>query len=238
MIIKRNKEVKIEQKKELQPQKKQTQVEEKEEVPQVLAEEGLNIENEEIALREERRRGNRRRGYRRIDDRKLVSRAQEEASQIKQKALIDGFHQGIELAQEEIKKITENLKDITNIKSIVYQELSNDILDIAIEIAKKIIKQEINTDKNILINMIVSALTENTKNESKIVIKVSNDDYDFIKESSDSISEQSQLKGKIQVLNDNNLTQGNVIIETTSGVMDISFETQLKVLQEMFKTIG
>ena len=91
MIIKRNKEVKIEQKKELQPQKKQTQVEEKEEVPQVLAEEGLNIENEEIALREERRRGSRRRGYRRIDDRNLVSRAQEEAEFIKKSAFEEGY---------------------------------------------------------------------------------------------------------------------------------------------------
>ena len=39
--------------------------------------------------REERRKGNRRRGYRRIDDRNLVSRAQEEAYSIKENAIKD-----------------------------------------------------------------------------------------------------------------------------------------------------
>ena len=39
----------------------------------------FDIENVDFAQRNERRRGSRRRGYRRIDDRNLVSRAQEES---------------------------------------------------------------------------------------------------------------------------------------------------------------
>ena len=43
----------------------------------------FDIENIDFSQRQERRRGSRRRGYRRIDDRNLVSRAQEEAEIIK-----------------------------------------------------------------------------------------------------------------------------------------------------------
>ena len=42
----------------------------------------FDIENIDFEQRQERRRGSRRRGYRRIDDRNLVSRAQEEAEAI------------------------------------------------------------------------------------------------------------------------------------------------------------
>ena len=43
----------------------------------------FDIENIDFTQRQERRRGSRRRGYRRIDDRNLVSRAQEESENIK-----------------------------------------------------------------------------------------------------------------------------------------------------------
>ena len=46
----------------------------------------FDIENIDFEQRQERRRGSRRRGYRRIDDRNLVSRAQEEAEAIKKVA--------------------------------------------------------------------------------------------------------------------------------------------------------
>ena len=50
----------------------------------------FNIEEIDFTERQERRRGSRRRGYRRIDDRNLVSRAQEEAENIKKSAFEEG----------------------------------------------------------------------------------------------------------------------------------------------------
>ena len=46
----------------------------------------FDIESIDFTQRQERRRGSRRRGYRRIDDRNLVSRAQEESENIKKSA--------------------------------------------------------------------------------------------------------------------------------------------------------
>ena len=52
----------------------------------------FDIENIDFSQRQERRRGSRRRGYRRIDDRNLVSRAQEEAEIIKKSAFEEGYN--------------------------------------------------------------------------------------------------------------------------------------------------
>ena len=66
----------------------------------------------EIKERQERRRGDRRRGYRRIEDRNLVSRAQEEAKIIKNQATDDGYKQGLEKANQEIPYFNVKNKDL------------------------------------------------------------------------------------------------------------------------------
>ena len=58
----------------------------------------FDIENIDFSQRQERRRGSRRRGYRRIDDRNLVSRAQEESENIKKSAFEEGYRAGLEKA--------------------------------------------------------------------------------------------------------------------------------------------
>ena len=65
----------------------------------------FDLDNIDFTQREERRRGDRRRGYRRIDDRNLVSRAQEEAGTIKASAAQEGYQAGLEKAQEDIQQV-------------------------------------------------------------------------------------------------------------------------------------
>ena len=80
MIIKKKSGRPVEEIKEEQVQKE----------PEVKVEEEkidlFNLDNIDFKQRQERRRGDRRRGFRRIDDRNLISRAREEAQNIKEAA--------------------------------------------------------------------------------------------------------------------------------------------------------
>ena len=71
----------------------------------------FDIENIDFNQRQERRRGTRRRGYRRIDDRNLVSRAQDEAENIKKSAFDEGYRQGLEQASADIEQFRNNIKE-------------------------------------------------------------------------------------------------------------------------------
>jgi len=197
----------------------------------------LDFENLDFAQRNEARRGNRRRGYRRIDDRKLISRAQEESVIIKEKALKEGFEKGLEMAQSELAKIRQSFLEIADVRQAVYNDIADDILDISVAIAKKIINQEISQDRSIILDMISKALNECAKNESKITLKVSNENYDYVKESIPKLISGVSADVKMNVIAVNDLEGNNVKIETGNGVMDISCDTQLKVLQELFKSI-
>ena len=187
--------------------------------------------------RDERRRGNRRRGYRRIEDRKLVSRAQEEAVSIRETAAKEGFQKGIEMAEAELANIKNSLCEISNIRQKVYGEISEDILDIAVAVAEKIIKKEVETDKSVIISMIKAALGDCAKHETNITIKVSEENFENVKNSIPEIASSLSGNVKINVVPMNDLDENGVIIETGNGLMDISCETQLEVIREMFKTI-
>ena len=78
-------------------------VEQNNEPEENLAEKIFDIDNIDFTQRVERRSGTRRRGYRRIDDRKLVSRAKDEADNIKRTAFEEGYKAGVEKAQADMK---------------------------------------------------------------------------------------------------------------------------------------
>ena len=238
MLIRRRKtqngdEQNIEKKEEIfpEPQESENQAA-KEEEAQIF-----DIDNFDFLQREERRRGDRRRGYRRIDDRNLVSRAQLEAASIKEDAVKEGYNQGLAKAQEDINFLRESIKDFFAYKEEAMKAVSGDILEIALDVAQTIIKKEVEQDKEILLNTIVDILKSNAKADERITLKVSPDDAEFVKLSIPQMLSISQTEAKISVVAQENIDKGSVIVETSSGIVDASFKTQLDVLREAFKGI-
>ena len=102
----------------------------------------FDIENIDFTQRQERRRGSRRRGYRRIDDRNLVSRAQEESENIKKSAFEEGYRLGLEKAEADLNKFREEFSCFMNARKEVFEYIAPDILEISVDIAKKIIRKD------------------------------------------------------------------------------------------------
>ena len=203
-------------------------------------EEELNIfdvDNIDFTQRKERRTGNRRRGYRRIDDRNLVSRAQEEAIQIKQSAYQDGFNAGIQQAQVDLENFRNVVGAFLGAEDRVFNEIAPNILGIAMEIAQKIIKTEIKTDPQIVLNTIMDVLKTLSKNEPKIILRVNPLQVQYIK---DTLPEQIRLLGmdtKLSILSDESITEGGCIVQTNNGLVDASIEAQLDIVQNALRSI-
>ena len=197
----------------------------------------FDVDNFDFLQRDERRRGDRRRGYRRIDDRNLVSRAQMEANSIKEEAVKDGYNQGLLKAEEDIKCLRESLQEFFEYKPKVMKEISQDILEIALDVAQTIIKKEVEQDKNVLLNTVVDILKSNVKADERVTLKVSPEDVEIVRMSVPEMLSVAQTEAKISVIAQDNIDKGSVIVETSSGVVDASFKTQLEVLKEAFKGI-
>lgn len=197
----------------------------------------FDVDKFDFLQRDERRRGDRRRGYRRIDDRNLVSRAQIEAVSIKEEAVKDGYNAGLEQAKEDIEKLREALSGFYSYKKETAEVLSKDVLEIALDVAQTIIKKEVEQDKSVLLNTIVDILKTTTKNDERVTLNVCAEDVEFVKMSVPQILNIAQAEVKLSVVARDNIEKGSVIVETSNGIVDASFKTQLNVLREAFKGI-
>lgn len=196
--------------------------------------EKIDISSIEFKERVERRRGDRRRGYRRIDERSLVSRAQQEAHSIKELAAKEGYKNGLEKAQKEIEEIKTSLVEFLSLKDSMYEEFYPHILEISLEIAKKIIKKEVETSDEVLKNVIMSALDEMNSDTQKITIKVNPEDVEFASASLPEIIETKDKGVKFSVVGDETIEKGSCLLSANNGVIDANFKTQLMVLQNAF----
>ena len=118
----------------------------------------FNLDNIDFKQRQERRRGDRRRGFRRIDDRNLISRAREEAQSIKEAAAKEGYQDGLTQAKSDIDEVKNAITGFMSAKQEVFDYIAPNILEISLDIAKKIIKQEIQQDSSIILNNLLDIL--------------------------------------------------------------------------------
>ena len=197
----------------------------------------FDINDIDFNSRTERRQGERRRGYRRIDDRSLVSRAQQEAINIKEHAKEEGYQEGLKEAQQDIAALGASVNKFLNAKDEIYDEVAPKILELSMEVAKKIIKKEVDINQDLLLGIIKDALGKLAKNEKQITIKVSPTDRDYVKLNIENVLEQLQIETKITVNQDMTLSKGSVIVETSNGLIDASIETGLQIIEQMFKNI-
>lgn len=192
----------------------------------------FDIENIDFSQRQERRRGSRRRGYRRIDDRNLVSRAQEEADNIKKSAFEEGYRKGLEQANSDIEKFRNDLSNFMNAPKNVYEYIAPDILEISVDIAKKIIKKEVESDPQVLVNTIIEVLKTVSKSEPKINIRVKPQAVQFIKDTLPNITYQYGIDSKINIIADPSIEDGGCIFQTNNGIVDASIDTQLEIIKK------
>jgi len=197
----------------------------------------FNIENIDFEQRQERRRGTRRRGYRRIDDRNLVSRAQEEAENIKKSAFEEGYRRGLEQASNDIEKFKANINQFMGAPKEVFEYVAPDILEISIDIAKKIIKKEVESDPQILVNTIIDVLKTVSKNEPKINIRVNPQAALFVKDTLPTVTYQYGIEAKINIISDPSVEEGGCVFQTINGIVDASVDTQLEIIKKALEGI-
>ena len=204
-------------------------------VPQEPEIDLFDIENIDFTQRQERRRGSRRRGYRRIDDRNLVSRAQEEAETIKKSAFEEGYRKGLEQANSDLEAFKNNFSEFMNAPKNVFEYIAPDILELSVDIAKKIIKKEVESDPQVLVNTIVDVLKTVSKSEPKINIRVKPQAVQFIKDTLPNITYQYGIDAKINIIADPSIEEGGCVFQTNNGIVDASIDTQLEIIKKVLE---
>ena len=197
----------------------------------------FNLDNIDFKQRNERRKGDRRRGFRRIDDRNLISRAREEAESIRENAAKDGYQAGLDIAKEDLEALKESLDIFYEAPKNVYEAIAPDILEISLDIAKKIIKKEVNQDPEIILETIKEILGGLSKDETKLILKVNPAQTMMLKNQVPEIVSSAGLEAKVVIIPDESIMEGGCLLTTTNGVIDATIETQTDIISEALKEV-
>lgn len=209
------------------------------ELPELKAEDIdlFDLDNIDFKQRNERRKGDRRRGFRRIDDRNLISRAREEADAIRENAAKDGYQAGLDMAKADLEMLKDSLNAFYGARQQIYDAIAPDILEISLEIAKKIIKKEVSENPDIVMSNIKEMLGGLSKDETKLILKVNPAQAPMLRQQVPEIVTSAGLEAKVVIIPDENMMEGGCLLTTTNGVIDATIETQTDIISEALKEL-
>ena len=108
-----------------------------------------------------------------------------------------------------------------------------DALEVVLDIAKKVIGEEVGCNRENLIHMIKDAFFHCT-NKEDVVLKVAAGDYDYVLEHKDLLLSAVEGLDNMEIKRDLALEPGDCLIETPFGNLDAGVATRISRIEEAF----
>ncbi|MEN8906403.1 MAG: FliH/SctL family protein [Clostridiales bacterium] len=175
------------------------------------------------------------------DAKKIINKAKKDSEKIKKevidKSKKEGYEEGLLKGYEENKGIIEESEkiknDIENIYENTVRGMEGEIINLVFNITEKVLGYEMEKNPKYIMKIIEKTLNQ-TNNLEDLVIKVSEDDYDYIKENEKDLYKEVEGINEINIVKDLNLKKGDCFIETEYGVIENSIKEKIKKIKENF----
>ncbi|MFW5716372.1 MAG: flagellar assembly protein FliH [Spirochaetota bacterium] len=181
---------------------------------------------------------------------KVVAEAQERASEISREAeraaedareearrsgFEEGREKGFEEGRAEHERLVERLHVIIN-KAIdrrneIIEESETQIVNLVVQIAKKVVKVISENQRNVVINNVTQALRK-LKERTDVIIRVNIEDLEMVTNHVQDIIERVEREHHITVAEDSTVDPGGAIIETDFGEIDARIASQLQEIED------
>ena len=183
-----------------------------------------------------------------ISDVKIIKEETEKDIQAKlealeQKGYLEGYaaghEKGIKDAEAEIaeklRRLQGIIKELDGYKEKKTKEWLPQIIDLALEISKKIIRKEVELDEMAVLRIARDAMKKIEGSREDIIIRVSHQDYDAMVTGIAFLKEQQEVKD-ISVEPSSSISPGGVYIITPTVEIDAGIEEQIKEIQDGIST--
>ncbi len=162
------------------------------------------------------------------------SRADINALAIREAAQQEGFREGYEEGQQAARgeiaalqaRLEASLEFIANPVGQLDQQIERELVELALAVARQILRREIKTDPKHLVGLIREAVKQLPSNSQKITIHLWPDDAQILRE----LLHESDKEQHWQIIDDPALKQGDCTIHTDSSFIDASVDALISRL--------
>lgn len=187
----------------------------------------------------------------------IIEAAKEEAEKLRKEASERGYEEGHEKGLEEGRlegmrkceeeaevqteafraEMTDALGAVAKTKQRILERYMNELKDLAITVAEKVIHVSLNSSGRVIERMI-SDEAEKHKKTAWVKIYMNKRDYNMMAETDrDMVSELSNLSDNIKFVVMDDEPEGYAIMETPEEIVDLSVNTQLSNIRDKIREV-
>jgi flagellar assembly protein FliH len=148
-----------------------------------------------------------------------------------EKGIEEGRHFGLGQYKEMLEKANGILEHAYQDKQAVIQEAEPFVIELSLEIAKKVLQQELTTNQEALIQMIKVSLSGVYESDS-LSICVAPEDFAFVQKQREQLLAVVNGQVEVKVFPDYSIQHGGCIIRTSSGSVDARIDVQLSEIKK------
>jgi flagellar assembly protein FliH len=171
----------------------------------------------------------------------MLLQARNKVSEIEKEAYEIGFAQGQKAGAEVGEKMVESLlkqyaaslEELNKLRKDVFASSEHEVIRLALEIAKKIIKREVAIDEELILTLVKVALSR-VADQALITVRVNPKDYRAIERHQSSRADGGALSETVKLIEDPLVGRGGCLIETDSGTIDARIDDQLREIEKGF----
>ena len=168
----------------------------------------------------------------------IIASAHADAVEIRNRAAEEGYRDGLARATAQTAEAIEAVISLTQEASEQKWALINgaeeNIVDLALDIAAKIVAEHVEVNPNIVTNIAKKALHLAVEREH-IVIRVNLEDLEVMKAAKEDLMCAMDGIQKIELIADRRIKRGGCVIETSAGNIDAGIESQLNEVKQSLR---
>ena len=174
------------------------------------------------------------------DERQSVLReAHLEADKVKDQGYQEGFDAGLQAGIEKRFQESEYLanqmngviEQLSNLRQVVRFQAEQELVQLAVLIAKQVVVQELMINPEMLQNILVKALRE-IESKGKIQVFLHPEDYEFMKNTGVNLDQYMGEEQTLVLKVNQEAEPGSIFIETDDDVLNFIFQQQFEQIEE------
>lgn len=157
-----------------------------------------------------------------------------------EKAKEEGYIHGEALARKHYQSLINEAEELKQKAREIHDNtiagLEAEIVDLIIQISRKVIGTELTQNREVILGLIRNALSAASLAD-RVLIHVSDEDYDFVAENKDRVTEGIKGIRGFEIVRDNSLKKGECLVDTGFGTVDSSIDIQLRTMEKTLREL-
>ena len=170
---------------------------------------------------------------------KLLSATEEKVDEIKKEAFNEGFEagrvKGMQKRYDEagplVFQANSIMEQLNSLRQAVRFQAEKELVELALQIAKKVVAEEIKLPNDVIKNIVMAALHE-TEVPGKIYLYLHPDDYEFLLKSKADLERYLNEEQTLVLRQNPELKPGSIYVESDEEIISRSIEDQFDKLEE------